>query len=242
MPLTLSSDLNCSVLTSCVSPYTRSLFKESDYLFNGSKEWVWVPRSSVGKEVEPVIPLECVYAHSSESDHAIGEFINEIFSENLTTEQRIPVARGSAALQALHNNANNSLALVSARMQNMTNAITLFIRTNGDVSNSQPASGMTHETTTCISVQWPLFVIPLSIGLFSILFLAATLVTVLSKGRQLNWKSSNLPYMFHGLDLSFEEQYGRINELDKMKEFAKRTKVQLAETPNGWRFVEAVER
>ena len=154
----------------------------------------------------------------------------------------IAVAQEPPALQAFHNNGNNSLELVSARIQNMTDAMTLFIRTNGDVSNSQPASGVMHATTACISAQWALFVRPLSIGLFSILFLAATLGTVFSKGRQLNWKSSNLPYLFHGLDMTFQEQYGRIDELDKMKEFAKRKQVQLAETPNGWRFVEAVER
>ena len=238
----MDSGWNHSVLTSCLSPHTRSLFNKSDYLFNGSEEWVWVPSSSLGKSIEPIIPLECAYDVSSIPDGAIYKFIQEVFTDSITTMQRIEVARGSPALQALHNNGNNSLDLVSARMQNMTNAMTLFIRMNGDISSSKPASGIMHTTATCIDVRWPLFVIPLSIGLSSILFLAATLGTVLFKGRQLNWKSSTLPYLFHRLDLSVHEQYGSIDELGKMKEYAKRTKVQLAETADGWRLVEAVER
>ena len=170
---------------------------------------------------------------------AIQFFLNEIFNANATTMQGIEVARGPPAMQALHNNAYNSLANVSAQMRNMTNAMTMYMRTNGAPWNNAPGNGTVISTTTCIAVHWLWLTIPAGLGGMSILFLVATLGNIFTKSRDLNWKSSILPYMFHGVDVSFQERYGNINQLDRMKEFAKQTKVQLAETPEGWRLIEA---
>ena len=139
-------------------------------------------------------------------------------------------------MQNLYNNGTNSPESISGIMQNLTSAISVYIRANDDPSNNAPATGPVYQTTTCIAVRWPWFALTVFLGLGAICFLAMALHNVHTKGRHLNWKSSILPYLFHGLDPDLQLSISNIERLEKMEEYARETRVQLVNTENGWLF------
>lgn len=191
--------------------------------------------------VSEFTPLTCAYAYNSQSERAIVDFLNVILNGTTTTDEFQRLLSGPPALRALYHGGNNSLEETTARIRNMTNAMTLFIRADGDPSNSALATGMVREMTICVAIQWPWFMLPVAIAALSIGVLGATFYSVLTKGRHMNWKDSTLPLLFHGLEPNLRERFCDVGQLEDMRELAHKTNVQLTQTQDGWRLVEVCD-
>ena len=181
-------------------------------------------------------PLNALF-YSSASKIVISQYILQLFNGTVISPQSLHAALGSPVLQTLYNNGNSSFETVNAAMESMTNAMTVFMRTNGDLSNSEWANGTIIYTTTCVSVEWAWFALPAFLAAASIFFLISTLVNAHSMGENLNWKSSVLPYLFHGLELKLQDGSNGLKEMEKL---AKEMQIQPKLSADGWHFVEAV--
>jgi hypothetical protein len=74
-----------------------------------------------------------------------------------------------------------------------------------------------------------------ALSLFTLIFFMYTLVEIARHERHMNWKSSPLALLFHGLDAETQERYSRIDDLNEMDEMAKEVNVQLhMDGQGGW--------
>lgn len=123
-------------------------------------------------------------------------------------------------------------------MARVADFLTKHVRENGDASNSASAPGTVFLNETFIRVRWAWFTLPASLALFTLVFFVYSLFETAKHGRDMNWKSSPLGLLFHGLDAETLERYSHLDDLDEMDEKAKGVIVQLQKEKNGgWRLV-----
>ena len=145
---------------------------------------------------------------------------------------------GPWTLEHLFNNSRNTFVSINSTMNSIANSWTAYMRATGPSRYlSEPMLGSTFVDATCVSVQWPWFLLPLLVGLLTICFFVLTIRNTARQGRHRNWKSSPLPLLFHGLDPRIRGLFGLAGRMEDMERQSKATRVQLIYTEEGWRFI-----
>ena len=122
-----------------------------------------------------------------------------------------------------------------ALMNGLATSMTTYIRSSGPSYAVETAEGVAHKNETYVHVKWPWLTFPVGLVLFSILFLITTMI-INSRRKALEWKSSSLALLFHGLEKSETRQAP--DGLGQMEEMAKRMRVRLEMVGNGeWKLV-----
>lgn len=86
--------------------------------------------------------------------------------------------------------------------------------------------GTAYSTETCIRVLWPWLAFPASLILLAMAFLVC--VAARTKRRDITWKSSSLPLVFHtgGFAQRVRERYGAPSKIREMNDVAMQMRAQ----------------
>lgn len=96
------------------------------------------------------------------------------------------------------------------------------------------AIGTAFENVTVVRVRWGWLVYPINLLLMTIVLTVSTKVRCYQQ-KIPAWKSSAMPLMVHGPYSHFKESSVEGDTIDQMERFAKRTKVSLQTTLEGWK-------
>lgn len=116
-------------------------------------------------------------------------------------------------------------------MANIAESITLYLRQENP--NSTTASGAVWQQVTVIEIRWPWLILPVSIVcITAALLVAAVLSSKSDISAVRSWKSSSLPFLFHGIrDWSHDEWEalcgGEVESIKQMKAMAATMDVSL---------------
>ncbi|KAJ2990716.1 hypothetical protein NUW58_g2815 [Xylaria curta] len=162
-----------------------------------------------------------------QGDHvAIGQFISSMFT--------FPSAAGSKDGFTI-NRAVQAGVDLSMTAKNIADSITHVIRTN---RNATSAEGTAWAQDTIVRIQWAWLSLPIALVLLGALFLVAVAIATKRSGMPL-WKSSLLPYLFHGVD-DWEEgdtlnkmRSGLLEEMRAMEARARLIAVELSQNEHG---------
>jgi hypothetical protein len=128
----------------------------------------------------------------------------------------------------------------------MSDSITKYMREHGagdsgaGFSYSTPALGELHTEQSCIKVQWLFIIYPAVLVVLALIFFIAMLFETSHGRMDLDWKSSPLALIFHGLDhdtvKQTDERFSLLGTRD-MENVAKEMAVRLSQNDSGWKLV-----
>lgn len=116
-------------------------------------------------------------------------------------------------------------------MANIAESITLHLRQ--ETPNSTTALGAVWQQVTVVEIRWPWLILPVSIVLITaVLLIAAVLSSKSDISAVTSWKSSSLPFLFHGIrDWSHDDREalyaGEFESIKKMNAMAAKMDVCL---------------
>ena len=143
---------------------------------------------------------------------------------------------GSNPLQAFHRRGNHSIATVSGIIANIADAMTACMRQMDDDPDREPATGTAHRYATCVRVEWDFLAPVAALSFLSICFFTLASFDAITRGRQCNWRSSPLAYIYHGPSRDEPGSKALASDTsEEMEAAARGTLVQLASTGSGWR-------
>lgn len=103
---------------------------------------------------------------------------------------------GPEMLQNIYDYGRVDFERIQDVFQNISDSLTTFIRTHGNVSHSDPATGQVQLHATCLGIQWPWIALPAALAVLTILFLC--LVMGSARRREIPvWKASPLPWILN---------------------------------------------
>ena len=233
----------------CLDDKERSLLKSSGYDLSSTSNPSWLAfnsslNSSAPDTSVPVdsgtIPAKCVYQIGAINTMSIGYFLGSFLNGSITAGNYAYDYVGPMALQAIFLEGNVTLERVDQVWQNMSDAITWYMRQNGDVHFSAPVLGEAWQSQTCVHIRWLFLIYPAVLVLLAIVFFGIMILdTRRSPSSRHDWKSSPLALLFHGLDWRSVQNsagFAQVTEHRDMREIADQTRVRLTQTGSGWQF------
>ena len=203
------------------------------------------------------VPAECVYAMTPTAGNTLYSSVFKYLFEGELKEfgtSDPPALFGPEPLMAIRHagSGNGTFKDMSDLMRNVSDALTTYVRQNGNVNMSSPMLGSVTYNTVCIRVQWPWVAFSGAIVLLTLVFFLY--VVVKSRGDQAelrkawesegvhapfyDFKSSALALLFHGLDDDSRRQLIDVGSTNRTGEMAKRSRdvrIQLVATERGWK-------
>jgi hypothetical protein len=191
------------------------------------------------------ISYDCIYGFAPVAIQNLDLFLNSWLSGQLVYTGAVS-RTGPAVLQAIYNSENLTFESLNETWRNMSDSITKYMREHGagdsgaGFSYSTPALGELHTEQSCIKVQWLFIIYPAVLVVLALIFFIA-MVFETSHGRMdLDWKSSPLALIFHGLDhdtvKQTDERFSLLGTRD-MENVAKEMAVRLSQNDSGWKLV-----
>jgi hypothetical protein len=184
---------------------------------------------------------QCVYTIRPTFVNSLWEsYLVDFFTGNVTTipteSNTIGELVGPQSLQTLYNNSYTDFQLIESAIHNMSESLTNYMRRNGQVNQSAPATGEVLHSATCLHVRWPWITLPFSLAVATCILFVLTVIKV-SKSNTPRWKTSLLPTLFNGPALSPDKTL--YTEKDMETEAAKTVIVLDGDSHNGFRLAEA---
>lgn len=104
---------------------------------------------------------------------------------------------GPEVIQNIYDYGRVDFERVQSVFRNISDSLTTYLRTHGNASHSEPATGQVQHYATCLGIQWPWITLPAVLAVLTILFLV---LVVESTGRLDTpvWKASLLPWILDG--------------------------------------------
>ena len=100
-------------------------------------------------------------------------------------------------LVTLYNNGNISFDSIEDTFANISDIMTAWIRTHGNTTYSEDATGQVLHYATCLSVRWLWLSFPAALALLTPSFLIIVAVIIHRQNAPV-WKSSVLTWIMHG--------------------------------------------
>lgn len=135
------------------------------------------------------------------SNPAASQFVGTVqgtsWAPNGLGERLISTFYGPDLLQSIYNYGKVDFERTEDEFRNISESLTTYIRTHGNVSYSEPVRGQVQHYATCLGIQWPWITLPAVLAVLTILFLV---LVVESTGRLETplWKASPLPWILGG--------------------------------------------
>ena len=246
----------------CLSPAERRSLINIGYQINETTQWLayqgngtW--GNATGQDFNASIPNatisdKCVYSYYAPTMMSLAYFMQTFFSGSIymTPGSYVYDTSGSVQLQQIFKEGNVSFASVNTSFASIADSMTAYIRQNGngapvdgiaDLNSTQqaPAQGQVFQVETCIKVQWPYLVLPAALVVLTLFFFAAMVVET---RKSLDWRSSPLALLFHGLRpdtraVATVQSGGKeLATLPDMTALAEKLQVCLRDTDGGWAF------
>lgn len=150
--------------------------------------------------------------------------------------------QGPQVVQSIFNFGNVTFDTVRDNFNNISVALTNYMRLHGVSNNTTPATGLCTETKICVNVRWPWIAYPATLVTLTLVFFLSLLIgTRPTATRPSIWKSSALALLYHGLDQqgqegfssSDDQRHDTLDEVGQMKARAKSTSVILKISDEG---------
>jgi hypothetical protein len=189
---------------------------------------------------EGAVSGKCIYQHGAIAINSIDSFLATFLNGTIRPGTYWYDYRGSAQLQAIYNEGNLTFDRINETWRNVSDSITTYMRQNGDVNFSAPATGQAFRYQTCVHIRWAFLAYPAVLVLLAIIFfISMVFETRRGQTSRHDWKSSPLALLFHGLDREAlkREELSELVRVNEMERIAVRTPVRLSQTERGWQFV-----
>ena len=212
--------------------------------------------------IGPSITLdpECVYTVSNDNVQGLSTFLFNFLNLSLPLStagyEYIPsLTQGGATplLNRIFLGGNLTLGSVDSNFHGIANSISAYFRRNGDsgggeegdedggsgsaVGFSEAAQGLIYTAETCITVNWSWLAYPCALAILVLAFFLGIMVESI-RYRQQDWKTSILPVLFHGLREPPTDTGEESHKHKAMEQMARKVKVQLADTSEGWKLID----
>jgi Protein of unknown function (DUF3176) len=235
----------------CLNAQDKQSLTDAGYNFEGRS---WIPYNlsvdytgnfSSGTNLntnvtEGAVSGKCIYQHGAIAINSIDSFLATFLNGTIKPGTYWYDYHGSAQLQAIYNEGNLTFDRINETWRNISDSITTYMRQNGDVNFSTPATGQALRDQTCVHIRWAFLAYPAVLVLLAIIFfICMVFETRRGQTSRHDWKSSPLALLFHGLDreaLKGEETFDFVSTKE-MDQIAGRTPVRLSQTEHGWQFV-----
>jgi len=154
-------------------------------------------------------PYECLYQLGGVLGFAMGSFMDAMPNGSCEALYNSPAALhcgNSFWLESLFVGGRANLSLVSDVIDKFAAVVTNHMRTAGtsmfvdDVGRGPkaPAVGAVYQTAVCTQFSWPWLLLPTVLLALSVVLLALMMARNRADAEQPVWKSSILPFLFHG--------------------------------------------
>ncbi|KAF2758431.1 hypothetical protein EJ05DRAFT_485561 [Pseudovirgaria hyperparasitica] len=251
-----------------ISRNFSSIPSGADDLFEpviGDDRTGWTDPSSRYKLTESaisVVPRQCIYLMApSVMLNILMELQNELSGTLRSVSSGSGL--GPSSLTAVYNagSGNGTLEDVQGLFNNVSDALSLVIRANGNASFNDPTFGIATERATCIAIQWPwITYFAALLGLFAIYTAGFLIQSRVAQGRLLqswekgsdregnsisfhDFKASELPVLFHGLDHGVLQELDargvQTNRVGVLEKVAGGIMVRLVPRKDGWKIARA---
>ena len=236
----------------CLNELDRNSLADAGYDFEGK---FWIPYNlsidhssgnySTGNSLNTnvttgAVSAKCVYQHGAIAANSIGYFVGGFLNGTIVPGSYSYDYQGPVQLQAIYNNANITFERINETWWNISDSITTYMRQNGAENFSAPAIGQAFRGQTCVHIQWLFLAYPAALVLLAIIFFVCMVFeTRRGEVSRLDWKSSPLALLFHGLDRQAmsSEELAELTRESEMERIAEHTSVRLIQRENGWQFV-----
>lgn len=211
-----------------------------------------------------IVPPHCMYGFYSLSINSIDQYLDLLLNGSIIPYGSAFRSNTSPAIEAMYNDRNTSFAHIESLFQNISLAITSYIRQHGnetvypgmnssDISfaPNQAAYGIILEDGTCINVRWWWLIYPGVLVVLTTMVLLATIVASLQGAdatggvnpgtrvplHSTTWKDSPLPLLYHGLERSIATHASTAAPvpIGALEKHAKSLRVQLGVGDEGLR-------
>ena len=223
-------------------PYRYFPYPPEDASYDFTYSTLTPNASGANQFPSTMIQRGCVYIASTDVTEIPSMFAGTLVRNNLLGSGIVGSWDGPQILQTIYNWGNTSFERVESTFQNISDSLTNYIRLHPNDTSSldnarlrQAAIGVAMHTRTCLKIEWAWFILPAALACLSTLFLVAILCSTSTVPfRTSDWKSSPLPLIYHGLEVSQEDvgDRGSVKDFERiegMKEHAKKLHVRLGE-------------
>lgn len=189
-------------------PFQGDLSQDSSSREEASSDW--------DSHVESLLRQNCLYLISGYFLYTVGygndmgpHVMNPDASDFVGTVQALmsginqfgddvyDVFGGPEMLQNIYDYGRVDFERIQSVFQNISDSLTTFMRTHGNLSHSEPAIGQVQHYATCLGIQWAWIGLPAVLAVLTILFLC--LVMDSASRREIPvWKASLLPWILNG--------------------------------------------
>ncbi|KAG6363228.1 hypothetical protein INS49_008324 [Diaporthe citri] len=137
------------------------------------------------------------WARKSAASQLVGTVRGLAEDEDESDYRKINIFDGPELLQDIYSYGRVDFERVQSVFKNISDSLTIYLRTHGNASHSEPARGQVQHYATCLGIQWAWITLPAVLAVLTILFL----VLVVESTRRLEtpvWKASPLPWILGG--------------------------------------------
>jgi hypothetical protein len=236
----------------CLSPDERNSLIKLGYTINETTDWLGYSGSGKYKNISSsnsniTISPNCTYAFSATSLMSVDNFMLTFLNGTITNNAQSYnyITKGSVQMQKFFNYGNISFEYINRTFSDIADSMTAYLRQDAKPNAralpgddvTRPATGSVFRVETCISVRWAYLAFPAALVLLTLAFFVAVLVETTHQRSRLDWKSSSLALLFHGLDPETGDALRAPPETSsEMKRAAERIKVRFKRTDRGWGF------
>lgn len=151
----------------------------------------------------------------------------------MATAELVDDPEGGVITQSIWRNGSPNLASIDGLMQNLSDAMTAFIRHGGDDGPPEWVSGQAMVNSTCIDVRWVWLSYSTALVGLAIVFQVLLVIQMPREVVDKAWKSSSLPLLFCSLDDALKQQIQSGSTKDDMIKLAETTNAQLVDHQRG---------
>lgn len=198
----------------CVTDADRGNLAEIGYDVDGGGRWIsynmtFDPSNNTINDVngsaafpESLLAGDCLYIIEHPFiDNLWQQVLSRLIVGSVTRKfdagRRFYNFNGSEQLLHLYNSGNVSMTSVDEKFANFAQALTLWVRANGDKTYSRRAEGDVLHYAVCLRVTWAWIALPAALTGFTLIMLALTMVTTARRAVPV-WKLFPLAVLLRG--------------------------------------------
>jgi hypothetical protein len=185
-----------------------------------------------------IIPSQCLYGLGLQYMSGISNTIQQVFK----TERCLPTLNFESIicpswwLESLYNSRDASVRSIGDKMARGAKAVENYIRMSGGSFKGEPVvvPGIAMQVVVCTEISWPWLLFPAVIVLATTGLLAAMIIQgMFQHDAYPIWKSSQLPFLFYGLE--YQERQQKLLGTEQLRQTAEGLQVRLQPGVDGWR-------
>ncbi|OQU94208.1 hypothetical protein CLAIMM_00598 [Cladophialophora immunda] len=106
------------------------------------------------------LPPQCLYEIDVDNIAGVSLYLQSIFSTSISPTANGDACEGSSEALAIFNNSYVNFDSIANAVDNLADSMSSYMRRSGYTNYSQPATGTTMETTTCMDIRWAWLTLP----------------------------------------------------------------------------------